>query len=155
MRPLLFIALLISAAVALVGCPKGGETASASGEQEPVEQAPKSRFSGQTKTYIDGLTRSAIIGWQVADDGAPIVYNELTMLEDGSFSARTTVHIGDEPFECTERGTWTLDNEEADSATVGNLNFELAQTDCAGRSTPMAWRAQATVSSDDVTFELR
>lgn len=147
--------LLIVATLALVGCPKGGGSSDTSGEQEPVVQAPRSRFAGQTKAFVDGLTRSPIIGWMVADDGAPIVYDELTMLEDGRWSARTTVRIGEEPLECIERGTWTLDNDAADSGTIGNLNFELAETDCAGRSAPSSWRAQATVSGDDVNFELR
>ncbi len=155
MRFLPVSALLLAAIVVLAGCPKGGDTATTSAEQEPVEEAPKSRFSGQTKAFVDGLTGQPIIGWMVADDGAPIVYDELSMAEDGTFSAKTTVRIGDEPFECTERGTWTLDDDKADSKTVGNLNFELAETDCAGRTAPKSWRAQATVSGDDVNFELR
>ncbi len=154
MRFLPTSALLLAAIVALAGCPKSGGGAS-SGEQEPVEEAPKSRFSGSTKAYVDGLTRAPIVGWQVADDGAAIVYDALTMDEDGTFSAATTVRLGEEPLECRESGTWTLDNNKSDSAQVGELNFELLQTDCVGREAPRTWRAQATVSADDVNFELR
>ncbi len=154
MRLLFPIALLIAATLALTGCPKGGSSTS-SGEQEPVEAAPKSRFSGHTKAFVDSLTGQTIVGWMVADDGAPVVYDELTMLEDGTFSAKTTVRIGDEPLECTESGTWALDNDQADSKTVGNIDFDLAQTDCAGRTAPNSWRAQVTATGDDVNFELR
>lgn len=154
MRLLFRSSLLLAALLALSACPKDGSSSS-SGEQEAVEAAPKSRFSGATKAYVDSLVAQAIVGWQVADDGAAVVYDELTLTEDGSFTAKTTVRIGDEPFECTESGTWSLDGDQAESKTVGNLNFSLAQTDCAGRSAPQTWRAQATVAGDDVNFELR
>jgi hypothetical protein len=154
MRLLSPIALFIAASLVLTGCPKGGSS-STSGDQETVQEAPKSRFSGVTKAYVDALMSTAIVGWMVADDGAPVIYETLTLTEGGGFTAKTTVKIGDEPFECTESGTWSLDGDQAESKTIGNLNFELTQTDCAGRTAPMSWRAQTTVADNDVNFELR
>jgi hypothetical protein len=154
MRLPLRTALFLTAIAALSACPKGGAS-STSGDQEAVEEAPPSRFSGPTKTYVDALMRAPIVGWEVADDGAAIVYDALTIAEDGTFSAKTSVRIGDEPLLCTESGTWSLDNDTADSATAGELNFELLETDCAGRDAPRSWRAQATISGDDINFELR
>ncbi len=147
------LVIVISALFLLVGCPKSSSTQN-SGDQV-VEEAPKKRFSGTTGTFVDGLLASPIIGWAVNDGGAPVVYEELVMAEDGGFTAKTTIRLGDEPFECTESGTWTLDDNRSESATVGNLNFKVEQTDCAGREAPKNFRAEATLSGDDVNLEHR
>lgn len=149
MRLLIVLALFS----VLVGCPKTSSTET-SGDQA-IEEAPKKRFSGATGRFVDGLLASPIIGWAVNDGGAEVVYEELVLSEDGAFRAKTTVRLGDEPFECTESGTWTLDDNRAESATVGNLNFEVESTDCAGREAPKTFRAEATLSGDDVNLESR
>jgi hypothetical protein len=157
MRTALPIAILLL--LALSACPKSGSS-STSGEQEPVVEAPRSRFKGVTKGFVDNLTAQPALVWMVADEGGAVVYDKLFFSEDGTFRAETTVRFsgGDadtEPFDCTESGTWTLDDNEAESKTVGSINFELQSTDCAGREAPQSFRARVTINGDDITLEHR
>ncbi len=147
--PLLFVSLLLGAAIALPGCPK--KEVVDSGEQAPPP--PKSRFKGTTKAFVESLTAQPALVWPVADEGTPVVYDELFFSEDGTFRADTSVRFGgvdDEPFICVESGTWALDGDEAISKTVGNLTFEMTSTNCAGRTAPITFRAKATIDEDDI-----
>lgn len=155
MRVAVHALLVLATLLALPACPKG-ET-STSGEQEPVVEAPKSRFSGATKVFVDSLVATPARIWTVDDAGAAVVYDELSFSEDGTWSARTTVRFGgeSEPFDCTESGTWTLDGDQAESKTVGGINFELNATDCAGREAPQSFRAHVTSTGGESTLEHR
>jgi len=152
--------LLLLAAVVLSACPKSGSSQS-SGEQEPVvAPEPPSRFKGASKSFVASLTAQPALVWMVADEGTPVVYDELFFAEDGTYRAATTVRFGGggsdtEPFACTESGTWALDDDQAESAAVGNVNFELQSTDCAGREAPQSFRARVTIDGDDITLEHR
>ena len=144
----LFVLLaLLGVTVLCSGCPKNSASTESSGEAEVV---PKSRFSGTTKTFVDTLVTSSVIGYAADDTGAAVIYEELKFSEDGSFSARTTIRLGDEPYECTETGTWTLDGGKADSATSGAVTFELKKTDCAGREAPKTWRGRINIRGTDI-----
>jgi len=146
--PLLIVFLLAS-----VGCPKAGSQAS--GEQEPVVvEAPKSRFSGAAKAFVDGLLTLGVQGFEAASDGASVVWDELTFAEDGGFVANASVRLGDEPFTCTETGTWSLDADHSDP-TAGAINFDMNETDCAGREAPQSFRVLATRAGDDIALAHR
>jgi hypothetical protein len=148
-------ALLAIAMFALQGCPKKG-AAEDSGEQ--VVEAPKSRFSGATKAFVEALTAKPALVWTVEDAGVAVVYDELFFAEDGTFEATVTVRFGGadaEPFTCSESGAWDLDDNQAESKTVGMINFHMTKTDCAGREAPMNWRARTTLKGDVVNFEHR
>ena len=146
--------LTLLAFVAGVGCGKTASTTS-SGDAQPVEEAPKSRFRGDSRAFVDQLVALGISGWAVADDGAAVLYEQADFAEDGTFRATVNILLGSEPFACTESGTWTLDGQTSTSATVGNVNFEMSSTDCAGRQAPLSWRAQLTVEDNDITAEMR
>ncbi len=139
----------------LVGCPKTG-TSTASAEAEP-EPAPRSRFSGATKTFVNSLTAQPIVVWTVEDSGASVVYDSLSLVEAGTFEAKASVRFPGDPdrFDCTESGSWALDGDKAESATVGQITFELKSTDCPGRTVPTTWRAEATVDGSDINLEHR
>lgn len=148
------LGLALCAALAMGGCEKSSKTAT-SGDAEPVQEAPKSRFKGDAKTFVDKLTSVGISDWAVADDGAAVMYDEARFDEDGTFEATVSVLLGEEPFVCAESGTWSLDDDKVTSATVANVNFEMSSTDCAGREAPKSWRAALTVDGDDITAEMR
>ena len=152
-RSRLAFALALVVAVGLSGCPRSGASTDSGAAEEPA--APKSRFSGDTKAFFDELQRIGVSTWTVADDGAAVVYEAVEFAEDGAFSADVTVRIGEEPFTCRESGTWALDRDRASSASVGLMNFEMTETNCAGREAPQSWRAELTITDDDVLIELR
>jgi hypothetical protein len=147
-RVVILIALS-SLTLATAGCPKqSSSTASAVAETAPVE---KSRFSGVTKTFIDTLMANGIVGYDVAADGASVVYETVDLSTDGPYTAASTLRLGDEdPFSCTESGTWSLDNDEAVSATEAMATFNMESTDCPGRTAPKSWRAKLEISGSDV-----
>ncbi len=149
------VLIAVAAAAMLTGCPKGDS--STSGEQEPVVEAPKSRFSGATKAFVDAIVDAPALIWTAEDTGATLVYDELTFDESGTWSARSTIRFGgeSEPFDCTESGTWSLDGDQALSKTLGNIDFEMTKTDCAGREAPKSFRAQVTSSGGETTLEHR
>jgi hypothetical protein len=148
-----WLVLIALVALALPGCEKSS-SAKTSGDAEPVV-VKKSRFSGDTKGFVDTLMKLGVSDWAVADDGATILYDPVTFAEDGSFTATVSVLLGEEPLACTESGTWSLDGGKSRSTTLGNVNFEMSSTDCAGRTAPKSWRAELTVDGDDITAEMR
>ncbi len=153
---LLLVLLVTLVAALLAGCPK--KEAETSGEQEPVEEVPKSRFSGHTKAFVGTLTSKPALVWTVEDSGVAVVYDKLFFEEEGSFRAEVTVRFmgaDSEHFTCTESGTWDLDADAAESKTVGMINFHMTETDCAGREAPKDWRARTTLNGDRVDFEHR
>ena len=152
--PASLLALLL-VVPALAGCPKTG-TSTASAEAEP-EPAPRSRFSGATKTFVGSLTAQPIVVWTVEDAGASVVYDSHVFAEAGTFEAKASVRFPGDPdrFDCSESGSWGLDGDKSESATVGQITFELNNTDCPGRSVPTTWRAEATVDGSDITLEHR
>ncbi len=148
-----WLVLIALIALALPGCEKSSSSKT-SGDAEPVV-VKKSRFSGDTKGFVNSLMELGVSDWAVADDGATILYDPATFAEDGSYTATVSLILGEEPFACAESGTWTLDGDEVTSATVANVNFEMSSTDCPGRTAPKSWRAELTVDGDDITAEMR
>ena len=130
------------------GCPKQSSTTD-SAEAAPAPE--KSRFSGDTKTFVDALLTTGIVGYDVADEGASVVYEEVKLSVDGTYAAATTLRLGDEdPFSCAESGAWALDGDQATSATEGMVTFNMNSTDCPGRTAPKSWRAKLELSGSDV-----
>ncbi len=148
-----WLVLTALVALALPGCEKSSSSKT-SGDAEPVVVA-KSRFSGETKAFVDQLMEIGLSDWTVADDGATVLYDLATFAEDGTYTATVSVLLGEEPLACTESGTWTLDGGEATSTTVAGVDFEMSSTDCAGRTAPTSWRVELTVDGDDITAEMR
>ena len=147
------IALLIvcaSMAVGAIGCPKQGSTDS--GEAAEATPAPTSRFSGATATFVDALLATSIVGYDVAREGASVIYQSMGLEKDGTFSADATLRLGDgeDAYPCVESGTWTLDDDKAESATVAMVTFDMKSTDCPGRTAPKSWRAKLEISGSDV-----
>ncbi len=141
---------LVALIVASVGCPKQSSS-STSGDEAPAPVAKKSRFSGETKTFVDALMANGIVGYDVADEGASVVYETVELGMDGSYEAASTLRLGDEdPFSCVESGTWTLDNDEAVGAAEAMVTFDMQATDCPGRTAPKSWRAKLEISGSDV-----
>ena len=88
----------------------------------------------------------------MADAGAAVVYEQLSFAEQGTFSAQTTIRLGDEPFQCQESGTWSMDEERADSPTSAALSLEVTETNCAGRSAPTGFRVRAQLQGDEIVL---
>lgn len=153
---IIVVALAVLTASLVLGCPK--KDTATSGEQEPEVVVPKSRFSGPTKAFVDTLVAKPALVWTVEDAGVAVVYDKLFFEEEGAFRAEVTLRFlgaDAEPFICSESGTWDLDNDTAESKTVGMINFHMTTTDCAGREAPMDWRARTTLDGDRVDFEHR
>ncbi|HCP45139.1 MAG TPA: hypothetical protein DIU15_03810 [Deltaproteobacteria bacterium] len=142
------VTLLIVCAALLSACPKQGGGTTESGAQE---NAPATNNTGgPTATFIKNLCSRAASKFTVTDEGAAVVYEELRFSDDGAFEAATTIRLGDEPFECTERGRWSLEGSGVESKSSAALLFEMTETNCAGREAPFRFRARATLSGDEV-----
>ena len=132
-----------------VGCPKQAATTD-SGEAEAAPVA-KLRFSGDTRSFVDALMTNGIVGYDVADGGASVVYDTVDLSEAGAYTAATTLRLGDEePFACVESGSWALDGDAAQDATAAMVTFSLDTTNCPGRTAPKSWRAKLEISGSDV-----
>ena len=134
--------------LALAACPKESATSTDSGEQEPEE--PASRYKGHTKNFVEQLCKQKVYSYTVSDEGAAVVYEELSFREDGSFEAETSIRLGDEPFTCREVGRWTMDDDRADDRNTAALTLEVSETDCAGRSAPTSFRVRARVKDAEI-----
>lgn len=129
------------------GCPKDGDSAQTGGEQQ-TEAAPAP--VGPAAQFIKSLCSATAVKFTVTDEGAAVVYEELKFEEGGTFEAATTIRLGDDPFECTESGTWSLDGGKPESRTSGAVSFEMTETDCAGREAPETFRARILVDGRDI-----
>lgn len=141
-------ALLVAAALALGGCPKEQAATQDSGEQQA--QVPASRYKGATAAFVGGLCALKVYAYVVSDEGAAVVYEELSFREDGTFEARTSIRIGEEPFNCRESGSWAMDDDRADDRSTSALTMEVTETDCAGRSAPNSFRVRARIGDQDI-----
>ena len=139
---------LLAAVTLAAGCPKQS-TSTAAAESEPAP-TQKSRFSGDTGAFVDALLSNGIVGYDVAADGASVVYDSMKLTEDGSFEAATSLRLGEDPFSCTETGTWALDDDTAVSVTEAMVTFDMTSSDCPGREAPKTWRAKLEISGKDV-----
>jgi hypothetical protein len=139
--------LLLTTALILAGCPKE-QSPSTSAQQEPVVEP--SRFHGVTGKFVDGLCSLKAYAYTVDDSGAAVVYEELSFAENGRFSASTSIRLGEEPFICTESGTWTIDDDRADSNESAAITLEMTATNCAGRSAPASFRIRAQLQGDEI-----
>ncbi len=146
-NPSLLSLFLLTSTLMLGGCPKEQST-SASAEQEPVVKP--SRFHGATAKFVDELCSLKAYTHTVDDSGAAVVYEELSFAEDGSFSASTSIRLGEEPFTCTESGTWAIDDDRADSNKSAAITLEMTTTNCAGRSAPSSFRIRAQLQGDEI-----
>jgi len=141
------MAVLIACMLTLLGCPKQGDGASDSGSQEPA--APTPTATGTTPSFIKALCAATASQFTVTDEGAAVVYEKLRFFDDGNFEAATTIRLGDEPFECTERGTWSLEGNAAESKSSAAIVFEMTETNCAGREAPFSFRTRAILTGGD------
>jgi len=140
--------MLLAAALALGGCPKDQGAANDSGEQQAEE--PPSRYKGVTKVFVERLSKLKVYGYTVSDEGAAVVYEELSFSEEGTFEAATSIRLGEEPFTCRELGSWKMDDDRADDENTAALTLELTETNCAGRSTPKSIRIRARIRNNDL-----
>ena len=143
------VAMLATATVVLVACPKQGAHTEASGEQE-ASPPENSRYKGTTRDFVQALARSTALKYTVTDEGAAVVYEEVNFSEDGGFKAQATIRLGDEPFECQEAGNWAIEGEASTSRSNAVLVFQMTTTNCAGREAPMSWRARTQIDGTDI-----
>ena len=81
-------------------------------------------------------------------DGASFEYTSLQFRGDGTWSAEGYVEAMDEKMECTESGTWSV--EDASSKTVGTIAWTVGEASCVGRDQGATTRAQVTVGSNGI-----
>jgi len=147
-QSLLSLVLLLAGTLALGGCPREQGATSDSGEQQAEE--PPSRYKGVTRVFVERLSELKVYAYTVSDEGAAVVYEELSFNEDGSFEAATSIRLGEEPFTCRELGAWTMDDGQADDESSAALTLEITETDCAGRSTPASFRIRARITNNEI-----
>ena len=140
--------LLLAAALALGACPKEQAATQDSGSQEAP--APASQYRGATAAFVKSLCELKVYTYVVSDEGAAVVYEELSFDENGTFEAQTSIRIGEEPFACRESGSWAMDDKRADDRDTSALTIEVTETDCAGRSAPNSFRVRARIGEQDI-----
>lgn len=142
--PLLGLAL----ALPVHGCKKEAPPTS-SGEAVP-EPPPPSRYSGKAGQFAEHLQAAPIRDYflDVAGD-ARLTYEEMVFSADDRWAASASMHLGDEPYSCTESGTWALDADAAEGRDMGRVDLVMEETDCPGRKAPESWRIEVRYSGDD------
>ena len=146
-RSILFSLLLLVSALILSACPKQ-QSASTSAEQEPI--AEPSRFQGTTASFVSGLCSLKVYGYTIDDSGAAVVYEEVTFTEEGSFTANTSIRLGEEPLECVESSLWSIDDDRADNSKSAAITLEVTSTNCPGRSAPASFHLRAQLEDDEI-----
>lgn len=102
-----------------------------------------------TKAFVSTLIGSTTSNFAPTDsDGAAFEYTSLQFRGDGTWSAEGYVEAMDEKMECTESGTWSV--EDASSKTVGTIAWTVGETSCVGRDQGATTRAQVTVGSNGI-----
>jgi hypothetical protein len=152
MRVLWTLAVL----TALVGCgeKKAPEPAAAATEAPPAEPEVTAEMpaSGEAKSFAKALIKQGIQNLSVSTSGARFVYHSMTFTGDGKWTATGAVTAADETMECTENGSWKI--EDATSADVATMVWTVDKTNCASRDAGTTQRVQVTLKdgSADVAF---
>lgn len=96
------------------------------------------------KPFVAQLIETSTSNFSPTDsDGAVFEYTRLQFAGDGTWSADGYVEAMDEKMECSESGTWSV--EEARSSTVATISWTLTNTSCVGRDKGSETRAEVTV----------
>lgn len=102
------------------------------------------------KAFVSTLTGATTQNFEPTDaDGASFMYTELQFRGDGTWMAQGYVEAMDERMECTESGTWTV--EEVSSKTVATIAWTVGDTTCVGRDKGSSTRAQVTAGSSGIS----
>ena len=102
-----------------------------------------------SKGFVTTLIGSSTSSFAPTDsDGASFKYTHLQFRGDGTWAADGFVEAMDEKMECSETGTWSV--EEVSSKTVGTIAWTVSETSCVGRDKGSSTRAQLTVGSTGI-----
>ena len=102
------------------------------------------------KAFVSTLIGAVTKNFEPTDaDGASFMYTELQLRGDGSRMAQGYVEAMDERMECTESGTWSV--EEVSSKTVATIAWTVGDTSCVGRDKGSSTRAQVTAGSSGIS----
>jgi hypothetical protein len=119
------------------------------GQAEAADSLAGANIPGDdlSKSFAKVLVGSSFTNFRPTDaSGAKFIYETFGFAGDNSWSASGYVEIMDERMECTESGSWTM--EEARAADTATVTWVVNATDCAGRDTGAETRAQLTVDKD-------
>lgn len=130
------------------------------GEKTPSAAAPVAASASLSMAVPDGgkafamaLTGSTTANFAPTDsDGASFEYTKLQFRGDGKWMAEGYVEAMDERMECTEAGSWRIDDVE--SKTVGTIAWTVLETSCVGRDKGTETRAQVTLGGNGIQSAL-
>lgn len=137
-------------ALTFLGCGEKATGAIPAAKAGPAITMPTPDGTGG---FITTLIASATSNFSPTDsDGATFVYTRFQFRGDGTWAADGYVEAMDEKMECTEAGTWAV--EEASSTTVGTISWTVNDTSCVGRDKGASSRAQLTVGKAGISSAL-
>lgn len=74
--------------------------------------------------------------------GGRLVYQTLDFEANGTWTGDAELLLAEDPFDCTESGTWQQVVEDTSDPNTGRIMLFMDSTDCPGRDTPKKWKVE-------------
>jgi len=146
--------MIVVSLIAVAGCKKEeSSTAAVKPVEDRVKWGDQVPDTEASKVFAEKLVMAEIKNLRVTDDGAVLTYRNMKFDANGSWLANGDVKIDDEKMECTESGTWTM--EEAESPTTSRLDYTIDKTNCAGRTAGDTQRASMDLGGAEPDIRFR
>jgi hypothetical protein len=131
----------------VAACGPKTKTAANSSEAKPAKTADAltvERPDG-ADAYAKLVIASGIRNWSPTGN-SQFKWKQVTFVGDGTVSATALLRAGGEELDCSETGTWRIDQVE--TKTSGTLELVLAKTDCPSREDGHQQRIALTINPD-------
>jgi hypothetical protein len=93
--------------------------------------------------FADNLVSTEFVMYAVGiGGGGRLVYQTLDFDANGTWTGDAELLLAEDPFDCTESGTWQLENEGPSDPNLGRVNMVMDSTDCPGREAPGKWKIE-------------
>ncbi len=96
-----------------------------------------------TDQFTDNLADADFVNYMIPIGGSgTLTYRQMKFRADGTWRGNAELDLADEPFECTETGTWQFESGGAIDANTARLLMVMDDTDCPGREAPSKWKVE-------------
>ncbi len=130
----------LAPAIAMVGLFLAGLTACDEKKKEPETSVEQRSTSDE---FADKLVETEFVKYALGiGGGGRLVYETLEFKPNGTWVGDAELLLAEDPFKCTESGTWQLEEDGSGDGNVGRVYLVMNQTDCPGREADDKWKIE-------------